>query len=87
MSAPILSLRGLSKSYLGADGARTDVLSGVELDVQEGEFVAVLGFSGAGKTTLVSAIAGLIEADSGDILIKGRPCAGPGPARGVVFQS
>ncbi|EDX79459.1 MULTISPECIES: nitrate ABC transporter ATP-binding protein [Brevundimonas] len=87
MSAPILSLRGLSKSYLGADGARTDVLSGVELDVQEGEFVAVLGFSGAGKTTLVSAIAGLIEADSGDILIKGRPCAGPGPDRGVVFQS
>ena len=59
----------------------------MELDVQEGEFVAVLGFSGAGKTTLVSAIAGLIEADSGDILIKGRPCAGPGPDRGVVFQS
>lgn len=87
MIAPILSLRGLSKSYLGADGVRTDVLSGVDLDVQEGEFVAVLGFSGAGKTTLVSAIAGLIEADGGDILIKGRPCAGPGPDRGVVFQS
>src|SRR5690606_22818659 len=56
-------------------------------DVEEGEFVAVLGFSGAGKTTLVSAIAGLIQPDAGEILIRGEPCAGPGPDRGVVFQS
>ncbi|MBJ7484428.1 ABC transporter ATP-binding protein [Brevundimonas sp.] len=84
---PILSLKGLSKSYVGATGARSEVLSGVDLDVEEGEFVAVLGFSGAGKTTLVSAIAGLIQPDAGQILIKGQPCTGPGPDRGVVFQS
>ncbi|WGM48033.1 Vitamin B12 import ATP-binding protein BtuD [Brevundimonas sp. NIBR10] len=84
---PILSLKGLSKSYVGATGERSDVLSGVDLDVEEGEFVAVLGFSGAGKTTLVSAIAGLIQPDAGQILIKGQLCTGPGPDRGVVFQS
>ncbi len=84
---PILSLKGLSKSYFGATGERSEVLSGVDLDVEEGEFVAVLGFSGAGKTTLVSAIAGLIQPDAGQILIKGEPCTGPGPDRGVVFQS
>ena len=84
---PILSLKGLSKSYVGATGERSEVLSGVDLDVEEGEFVAVLGFSGAGKTTLVSAIAGLIQPDAGQILIKGEPCTGPGPDRGVVFQS
>jgi len=87
MSPPILSLKGLSKSYVGASGQRSDVLSGVDLDVEEGEFVAVLGFSGAGKTTLVSVIAGLIEPDAGQILIKAQPCTGPGPDRGVVFQS
>ena len=84
---PILSLKGLSKSYVGATGERSEVLSGVDLDVEEGEFVAVLGFSGAGKTTLVSAIAGLIQPDAGQILINGEPCTGPGPDRGVVFQS
>lgn len=87
MSPPILSLKGLSKSYVGASGERTNVLAGVDLDVEEGEFVAVLGFSGAGKTTLVAAIAGLIQPDAGQILIKGEPCTGPGPDRGVVFQS
>ncbi|AQR63135.1 nitrate/sulfonate/bicarbonate ABC transporter ATP-binding protein [Brevundimonas sp. LM2] len=84
---PILSLRGLTKSYDGANGERTTVLAGVDLEVEEGEFVAVLGFSGAGKTTLVSTIAGLIQPDQGEVLIKGRPCTGPGPDRGVVFQS
>lgn len=87
MSAPILSLKGLSKAYTGANGEVSEVLSGVDLDVEEGEFVAVLGFSGAGKTTLVSAIAGLIPPDAGEILIRGKPCTGPGPDRGVVFQS
>ena len=61
---PILSLRGLSKSYTGKTGGVTHVLDGIDLDVRDGEFIAILGFSGAGKTTLISAIAGLIEADS-----------------------
>ncbi|MDP3803223.1 ABC transporter ATP-binding protein [Brevundimonas sp.] len=87
MRPPILSLRGLSKSWVGASGEETRVLAGVDLEVEEGEFIAVLGFSGAGKTTLVSAIAGLIQPDAGQILIRGAPCAGPGPDRGVVFQS
>ncbi|HMO68835.1 MAG TPA: ATP-binding cassette domain-containing protein, partial [Novosphingobium sp.] len=84
--APILSLRGLTKAYAGAAGT-TQVLGGIDLDVREGEFIAVLGFSGAGKTTLVSAIAGLIEADSGSIELRGKPIDGPGKDRGLVFQS
>ena len=83
---PILSLKGLTKSYSGAGGT-TEVLGGIDLDVREGEFIAVLGFSGAGKTTLVSAIAGLIEADAGEILLRGQPIDGPGKDRGLVFQS
>ncbi len=87
MSEPILSLRGVSKSYTDTSGVRTDVLSGLDLDVAEGEFVAILGFSGSGKTTLVSAIAGLIDVDAGEVLVNGKPCSGPGTDRGVVFQS
>lgn len=81
-----LELRNISKSH-GTGDSRTSVLENVNLTVDEGEFVAILGFSGSGKTTLISAIAGLIEADKGEILLKGVPVTGPGPDRGVVFQS
>ena len=84
---PILSLRGLTKTYSGQSGDATDVLGGIDLDIAEGEFVAVLGFSGAGKTTLINSIAGLVELDEGEILLRGKPIAGPDKDRGVVFQS
>jgi nitrate/nitrite transport system ATP-binding protein len=83
---PILSLRGITKRYASASGV-SDVLGGIDLDVTEGEFIAILGFSGAGKTTLVSTIAGLIEADAGEVLLRGQPIDGPGKDRGLVFQS
>ncbi|GGB96477.1 hypothetical protein GCM10011494_13700 [Novosphingobium endophyticum] len=85
--ATILSLRGVSKSYKGQQGGVTQVLDGIDLDVEEGEFVAILGFSGAGKTTLISSIAGLIEPDAGEILLRGRQIQGPDKDRGLVFQS
>ena len=84
--APILSLRGLTKRYAGKAGV-TEVLGGINLDVTEGEFIAILGFSGAGKTTLISAIAGLVEPDAGEILLRDQPIDGPGKDRGLVFQS
>ena len=82
----ILEITGLSKSY-GRESARTEVLENVNLTVEEGEFIAIVGFSGSGKTTLISALAGLIEPDSGEIRFRGKKLKGPGPERGVVFQS
>ncbi|TIX51226.1 ABC transporter ATP-binding protein [Alteraurantiacibacter aquimixticola] len=88
MSAtPILSLRSVSKSYKGQSGDDTHVLDGIDLDVAEGEFVAILGFSGAGKTTLINSVAGLVEPDGGQILLKGKPIEGTSKDRGLVFQS
>ena len=87
MDQPILSIRGLTKRYAGQSGGSTDVLGGIDLDVREGEFIAILGFSGAGKTTLISALAGLVEPDAGEILLRGAPIDGPGKDRGLVFQS
>jgi nitrate/nitrite transport system ATP-binding protein len=50
MAAPILSLQGVTKRYAGKTGSVTEVLGGIDLEVEDGEFVAILGFSGAGKT-------------------------------------
>lgn len=85
--ATILSLKDVRKSYTGKAGGITQVLGGIDLDVEEGEFIAILGFSGAGKTTLISAIAGLVEPDGGEILLRGKAIDGPDKDRGLVFQS
>jgi nitrate/nitrite transport system ATP-binding protein len=82
----ILQLSDVAKHY--GDGARrAEVLEGINLAVEEGEFVAILGYSGTGKTTLISLMAGLIEPDRGGVLFRGKEIDGPGPERGVVFQS
>jgi nitrate/nitrite transport system ATP-binding protein len=81
-----LAVKNLNKSY-GSGKDRTSVLKDINLEINEGEFVAIVGFSGSGKTTLISAIAGLIYPDNGEILKKGKPIKGPGPDRGIVFQS
>ncbi len=86
MTQPILELRGVSKGY-GLGASRADVLKGIDLGVAEGEFLAILGFSGTGKTTLINLLAGLEMPDRGHALYKGYPIAGPGPERGLVFQS
>jgi nitrate/nitrite transport system ATP-binding protein len=82
----ICEIKGLSKSY-GSGANATHVLDNINLKIEEGEFVAIVGFSGSGKTTLISSIAGLIKPDGGEILFKGHKVEGPGPERGVVFQS
>jgi nitrate/nitrite transport system ATP-binding protein len=82
----ILELKGVSKGY-GQGSDRTQVLSDIDLRIDKGEFVALVGYSGAGKTTLVSLIAGLLPPDSGSVHFIGKPVSGPGPDRGVVFQN
>src|SRR5882672_3767892 len=83
---PALELVGVSKSF-GAGARRAEVLANINLRVENGEFVAVVGYSGAGKTTLVNLIAGLSSPDAGTVQAAGRPVAGPGPDRGLVFQN
>jgi nitrate/nitrite transport system ATP-binding protein len=82
----ILSFQNVSKGF-GQGTHRNDVLCDISFDVAEGEFVAILGFSGSGKSTLMNLIAGLETPDSGTVTFKGAPIKGPGPERGLVFQS
>src|SRR5213593_2443883 len=81
-----LQLQQVSKAY-GANGSRTEVLRDINLAIEEGEFVAIVGYSGAGKTTLMSILAGLLKPDSGSVKLEGREVDGPGPDRGIVFQN
>src|SRR6185369_10223530 len=82
---PFLELQNVSKGY-GRNGSRTEVLHNINLDIEQGEFVAIVGYSGAGKSTLISMIAGLLAPDTGTITLDGKSITSPGPDRGVVFQ-
>ncbi len=75
----VLEVKGVWAGY-GSSQARTEVLKGIDLSVEEGELLAVLGFSGTGKTTLISLLAGLRKPDKGEVLFKGKRVTGPGPS-------
>ena len=81
-----LELNNIYKSY-GEGANRTEVLSNINLSIEEGEFVAIVGFTGSGKTTLVNLINGLIKPSSGEVLFKGEQVSGTSHDRGVIFQN
>src|ERR1041385_4982890 len=83
---PFLELKNVSKGY-GANGSRSEVLRDINLQMERGEFVAIVGYSGAGKTTLISLIAGLIKPDAGSLTLNDLEIKEPGPDRGIVFQN
>ena len=83
---PFLELNNVSKGF-GPRGHRTEVLRDINLKMERGQFVAIVGYSGAGKTTLISMIAGLIRPDRGNITLNDLEVTAPGPDRGIVFQN
>ncbi len=83
---PILELTGVSKTFGRAHELAT-ILHDVNLTVQEGDFVSIIGYSGSGKSTLINLIAGLLKPSTGSAMMDGKPIDGPGPERGIVFQN
>jgi nitrate/nitrite transport system ATP-binding protein len=83
---PYLSLSLINKSFI-RDNITSEVLRGVNLDVNKGEYVSLIGHSGCGKSTLLNIIAGLTPATSGGVLLEGQYVTNPGPDRAVVFQN
>jgi nitrate/nitrite transport system ATP-binding protein len=83
---PLIEIKGASKGF-GPPDNRTEVLKNINLSVEEGEFVVIVGYSGSGKTTLINLISGLVKPDTGTAMISGEVITGPGPDRGLVFQN
>jgi NitT/TauT family transport system ATP-binding protein/sulfonate transport system ATP-binding protein len=88
VSGAKLLVEGVSRVFPGARGAKpTRALEPTDLRVAENDFITVLGPSGCGKSTLLRIVAGLDRPSAGRVLLDGREVAGPGPDRGMVFQS
>ncbi|MEY3734997.1 MAG: hypothetical protein RLZZ624_55 [Cyanobacteriota bacterium] len=84
-SQPLLRFNQLGMAYATPSGPYP-VLEGINLEVQTGEFICVIGHSGCGKSTLLNMVSGFAKPTSGDVLLHGQPILRPGPDRMVVFQ-
>ncbi|MBJ7899163.1 MAG: ATP-binding cassette domain-containing protein [Cyanobacteria bacterium RI_101] len=83
---PFLTIENVSKVYPTPRGPYT-VLEGVNLTVQEGEFICVIGHSGCGKSTLLNMVSGFAHPTGGSVRVGGKTITEPGPDRMVVFQN
>ena len=83
----LIHINGLNKVFVPRTGAEVRALSGINLSIKEGEFIAVVGPSGCGKTTLLRVVAGLISSSAGDVALAGNAVSGPSKEVGIVFQS
>ena len=87
----VLELKNVSKTFVNPDGKAFQAIHDVDLAVKDepdvGEFRVFLGPSGCGKSTILNIVAGLFPPTTGQALLRGKPITGPGPDRGMVFQS
>jgi ABC-type nitrate/sulfonate/bicarbonate transport system ATPase subunit len=81
---PKLRAQHVGKGF-GAGTGRREVVGGLDFDVGDGEFVAIVGPSGCGKTTLMNMVAGFLRPDSGTVLVDGKPLARPS-SRGILIS-
>ena len=83
-----LTVEGVSHQFPGVNGGPpTQALTRTDLTVDDNDFITILGPSGCGKSTLLRIVAGLEKPTTGRVLLDGQPVSGPGPDRGMVFQS
>jgi NitT/TauT family transport system ATP-binding protein len=87
----VLELKNVSKTFVNPDGRTFQAIRDVDLAIKDepdvGEFRVFLGPSGCGKSTILNIVAGLFPPTTGQALLRGQPITGPGPDRGMVFQS
>jgi ABC-type nitrate/sulfonate/bicarbonate transport system ATPase subunit len=89
--ANVLELKNVSKTFVNPDGRVFHAIKDVNLQIKDepgrGEFRVFLGPSGCGKSTILNIVAGLYRPTTGEAFVRGREIVGPGPDRGMVFQS
>jgi len=86
MTTPALKIEDVDQVFESPNGRRVVALDGIDIDVEAGEFVSIVGASGSGKSTLLRIISGLLKPTGGQVLIDGQRVHGPGTDRALVFQ-
>jgi nitrate/nitrite transport system ATP-binding protein len=86
MAKAYLSIEGVGVTF-SKGAARSEVLTGIDLKVEKGEFVSIIGHSGCGKSTLLNIVAGLAPVTTGAVILDKQEVNTPGPDRAVVFQN
>ena len=84
---PAIQLNSVTKRFRSPDGTPFTALRNLDLTVEEGEFVAVVGPTGCGKSTTLTLVSGLERASEGSVLVHGQPVTGITPGVGFMFQS
>jgi NitT/TauT family transport system ATP-binding protein len=84
---PAIELRDATKRFATRTGAAITAVRGLDLTVEPGEFCAVVGPTGCGKSTMLTLVSGLAPPSAGEVLIDGEPVRGINPTVGYVFQS
>ncbi len=85
MKDSIIEIKNLNIEF-SSENQKVVALEDINLNINNNEFICIMGVSGCGKTTLLNALAGFIQPTNGEILLKGNEIQGPGPDRAVVFQ-
>jgi nitrate/nitrite transport system ATP-binding protein len=81
-----LSIEHVEKHF-ERNGMTSHVLADVNLHIQRGEYISIIGHSGCGKSTVLNIVAGLLDASNGAVILDGKEVKGPGPDRSLVFQN
>ncbi|MEB3229286.1 MAG: nitrate ABC transporter ATP-binding protein, partial [Synechocystis sp.] len=87
MTLPLIEIDHVDKIFPLPDGGKYIALKNIQLEIQQGEFISLIGHSGCGKSTLLNMISGLDKPTFGGVVLEGRQVEGPGPDRMVVFQN
>ena len=84
LNTKVIDINEVSRHYLNGTFTAVD---NVSIAIPEGQVVAFVGPSGCGKTTVMRMVAGLEQANTGEIIVNGKTVYGPGPDRGMIFQA
>jgi nitrate/nitrite transport system ATP-binding protein len=87
MAQPYLSISQVAMQFPVRGGGTSTVLTDIDLAIEKGEFISIIGHSGCGKSTLLNIVAGLLTCTAGGVLLENKEVNSPGPDRAVVFQN